>query len=88
MLTDWSPLAGRSVAIIADAGERGEEYAAKVAALLAALDPPARVRIVTLPGLSDGEDIEQFLAGRRDAGRTDAEVLAELRARIAQPLAV
>src|SRR5262249_39790786 len=55
-LTDWSPLAGRHVAIIADAGESGEEYAAKVAGLLAALDPPARVQLVSLPGLSDGED--------------------------------
>lgn len=78
-LTDWSPLAGRSVGIIADAGDRGEEFAVRVAGLLAALDPPARVRIVTLPELSDGEDIEQFLAARRESGHTDAEVLAELR---------
>ena len=45
--------------------------------------PPARVQIVSLPGLSDGEDIEQFIAARRSAGRTDAEILAELRALIA-----
>ena len=43
-LTDWSPLAGRSVAILRDEGERGADYAAKVAAILAALDPPAEVR--------------------------------------------
>jgi hypothetical protein len=84
-LTDWSPLAGRSVAILGDAGESGEDYAAKVAALLAALDPPARVRIVSLPGLADGEDIEQFVAARRDAGRTNAAILAELHALIAPP---
>ena len=50
-LSDWSPLAGRSVAILRDAGERGAEYAVKVAAILSALDPPARVHIVSLPGL-------------------------------------
>ena len=67
-LTDWSPLAGRSVAILRDEGENGARYAAKVAAILAALDPPADVRIVRLPGLSDGEDIEQWLAARRSSG--------------------
>jgi hypothetical protein len=82
-LTDWSPLAGRSVAIIADAGNCGEGYAARVATLLAALDAPARVHIVTLPGLADGEDIEQFVDARRGEGRTDADILAELRALIA-----
>ena len=82
-LTDWSPLAGRSVAILRDEGEDGAGYAAKVAALLAALDPPARVQVVSLPGLSDGEDIEQLIAARRSAGRTDADILAELNALIA-----
>ena len=82
-LSDWSPLAGRSVAILRDAGDRGEEYAAKAAALLDALDPPARVHVISLPGLSDGDDIEQFLEARRKAGRSDAEILAELRAMIA-----
>jgi hypothetical protein len=38
-----------------------------------------------LPGLSEGEDIEQFLGARRAAGRTDADTLAELRALIAPP---
>jgi hypothetical protein len=82
-LTDWSPLAGRSVAILGDAGATGEEYAAKAAALLSALDPPARVRIVSLPGLADGEDIEQFIDARRSSGRRDAAILAELLALIA-----
>jgi hypothetical protein len=82
-LSDWSPLAGRSVAILRDSGDCGEEYATKVAALLAALDPPARVHVVSLPGLSDGDDIEQFIEVRRKAGRSDAEILAELHALIA-----
>jgi hypothetical protein len=84
-LTDWSPLAGRHVAIIADAGESGEEYAAKVAGLLAALDTPARVRVVSLPGLADGDDIEQFIDARRSAGGTDSEILSELHTLIAPP---
>ena len=44
----------------------GAGYAAQVAGLLAVLDPPARVQVVSLPGLADGEDIEQFVASRRD----------------------
>ena len=82
-LTDWSPLAGRSVAILRDGDERGAEYAAKVAAILNALDPPARIHIVSLPGLADGEDVEQFVEGRRLKGRSDADILAELRGLIA-----
>jgi hypothetical protein len=82
-LTDWSPLAGRSVAILRDEGEDGEGYAARAAGLLAALDPPARIHIVSLPGLSDGEDIEQFIEIRRSAGCRDAQILARLRALIA-----
>jgi hypothetical protein len=86
-LTDWSPLAGRPVALLRDEGRDGEAYAGKVAERLAALHPPARVRIVSLPNLSDGDDIEQFAAARRSAGRTDAEILAELYDLIAQPAA-
>jgi hypothetical protein len=82
-LTDWSPLAGRSVAILRDQDADGEGYATQAAALLAALDPPARVRILSLPGLSDGEDIEQWIARRRDDGLSDAGLLAELAALIA-----
>lgn len=82
-LTDWSPLAGRSVAILRDADSDGEGYAARVACLLVDLDPPARVQIVSLPGLADGEDIEQFVAARRSAGHGDADILAELHALIA-----
>ena len=80
--TDWSPLAGRRVAILGDEDADGASYAAQIHALLIALDPPAEVRIVRLPGLSDGEDIEQFLAARRAIGRTDADILAELRSLI------
>lgn len=82
-LSDWSPLGGRRVAILRDADSDGEGYAAKVACLLGELDPPAHVQIVSLPGLAEGEDIEQFIAARRSTGRAAAEILAELQALIA-----
>jgi hypothetical protein len=41
------------------------------------------VHVVALPGLADGEDIEQFVESRRSDGLTDADILAELRALIA-----
>ena len=84
-LTDWSPLAGRSVALLGDEDDDGASYAAQVASILAALDPPAEVRVVRLPGLSDGEDIEQFAESRRSAGRSAAAILAELRTLIHPP---
>jgi hypothetical protein len=82
-LTDWSPLAGRSVALIGDEDNGGASYTARLAAILTALDPPAAVRIVRLPGLADGEDVERFVAARRSHGRTDVDILAELRGLIA-----
>jgi hypothetical protein len=81
-LADWSPLAGRRVAVLRDADSDGEGYAAKVACLLGELDPLAHVQIVSLPGLAEGEDIEQFIAARRSAGCADAEIIAELQALI------
>jgi hypothetical protein len=77
-LSDWSPLAGRSVVILRDEDERGEEYAARVSAILATLVPPSEVRILRLPGLSDGDDIEQWIAARRNSGCSDSEILNEL----------
>ena len=41
-MTDWSPLAGRSVAILGDADADGMGYVTKVTALLASLDPARR----------------------------------------------
>ena len=55
----------------------------EVSAILSSLDPPADARIVRLRGLSEREDIEQWIAHRRDCGLTDAEIFAELVALIA-----
>jgi hypothetical protein len=79
-LTDWSPLAGRRVAIIPDQGRRGDEYAMKVVRRLNSLAPPAKVEIVRLPGLGEGEDIEQWLAIERRLGLSSAEILSCLQA--------
>jgi hypothetical protein len=57
--TDWTPLAGKSVAIFPDADQAGEDYAQKVADILLALG--CTVRIVRLPGLGKAEDIEQWI---------------------------
>jgi hypothetical protein len=86
-LSDWSPLGGRLVAILSDEDKDGADYASKVAAILAGLEPPATVGIVRLPGLCNGEDIEQWVAHRRADGRTDAEVRAELLALVAPAIA-
>jgi putative DNA primase/helicase len=78
--TDWTPLCGRDVVVLPDADATGHKYATDVAAQLTALKPPASVRIVHLPGLADGEDIEEFIAARREqppeAIRAEIERLA------------
>jgi hypothetical protein len=59
--SDWSPLAGKDVLIVPDQGKPGHSYALSVARQLANLNPPPAVKIVNLPGLEEGEDIEQWL---------------------------
>ena len=63
-MTDWTPLAGRDVAIFPDNDTDGRKYARTVTGILQALDPPARVRIVELPGLAAKGDIADFIAAR------------------------
>ena len=81
-LSDWTPLAGRTVAVLADADADGMGYVTKVATLLTALDPPAQIHIISLPGLSDGQDIEQWADARRSAGLGASDLLTELRSLI------
>jgi len=59
--TDWTPLAGRIVYILPDNDKPGKEYAARVVRILTALNPPAQVKIVTIPNLSDGGDVYDFV---------------------------
>jgi putative DNA primase/helicase len=58
--SDWTPLAGREVVILPDADEAGEHYAAEVTRIVTGLTPPARAKIVRLPGLPAGGDIVEF----------------------------
>jgi hypothetical protein len=74
--TDWKPLAGRDVVILPDNDEPGRKYARHVATILAKLEPPARVRIVQLPGLPDGGDIVEFIESR-DSSESEA-IAAEI----------
>lgn len=64
--SDWSPLAGKEVIIIPDHDAPGTRYAQDVARLCLSLPEPARVKILELPGLSDGQDIEEWLGYMKD----------------------
>ncbi len=59
-MSDLTPLAGKMVPILPDNDEGGMKHADDVARRLTALDPPARVKIVKLPGLGDKEDIADW----------------------------
>ena len=75
--TDWHPLAGRDVVILPDADAPGRQYAECVARILSGLNPPAKCRIVALPGLPDGGDIVEWLEARECV--EPADLLRELR---------
>jgi putative DNA primase/helicase len=68
--TDWSPLAGREVAILPDNDGAGRKYADQVAGILLDLEPPAKVKVVKLthPGMGKGDDIEQWAGHYRRKG--------------------
>jgi len=71
--SDWSPLAGRDVVVFPDndppnkkTGVRpGIRYAKAVAKTLAALTPPANVKIVEIPGLPLNGDLFDYVAQQR-----------------------
>jgi putative DNA primase/helicase len=69
--SDWTPLAGRDVVILPDNDEPGGKYARDVAAILAKLDPPSRVKVIALPGLPDGGDVCEFIDAR-DSSESEA----------------
>ena len=76
--TDWTRLAGRDVVILPDNDESGRSYAQHVCALLAALVPPAQVRVLELPGLGDGGDVFDYRDDLRAAGQSDEAVRASV----------
>ena len=70
--TDWTPLAGKNVVILPDNDESGQKYAAAVTAILAKLLPSPTVKIVELPGQTDGDDLVEWIAAHGDAAEPDA----------------
>jgi len=75
--TNWSLLAGREVAILPDNDDPGRKYAQAVAKLLAALTPPARVKIVEIPGLGEKEDVADWLENHDAAEPDDLRIQLE-----------
>ncbi len=79
-LSDWSPLEDKHVVVLRDADDKGLKYAEEVAQL--ALAAGARsAKIVTLPGLNEGEGLVEWIGGRHktegpDAVRAELEALA------------
>lgn len=57
--SEWSALHGRQVVVLPDRDEAGSKYAEAVSGLLRA--EVCDVRRVDLPGLADGDDIEQWV---------------------------
>ncbi|MCY2954812.1 MAG: AAA family ATPase [Planctomycetota bacterium] len=80
--TDWTPLAEKQVCILPDADAAGEKYAADVSRILIGLTPPARVKVLRLPGLAanSGEDLVQWLEREGRDGRETEAIRAEIEA--------
>lgn len=82
--TDWAPLVNRDVIILPDHDPAGEQYAHAVTAILFSINPATKVKLVTLPGLGDGEDIVEFIGRRREDGKDDTAIVCEIKAMTAQ----
>ena len=78
--TDWQPLAGREVVILPDADVPGAAYAKTVSEILSKLNPPAQVRVVALPRLSERQDIIDFVERRKSEGATVEKIRVEIEA--------
>lgn len=91
-LSDWSPLAGRSVLILPDHDEPGRDYCERVLKELIKLAPQPTVRVVELPtiwkteaAIPDGGDAVDWLAvGLPDSAEPDT-IRAELDGLFARP---
>jgi hypothetical protein len=73
-MSDLSVLAGKELMILPDADEAGGKYAAAIQELTADLQPPPVIRLVHLPGLQDKDDIVEFIARQREAGRESGDI--------------
>jgi hypothetical protein len=72
--TDWTPLKGKRVVVMPDAGRAGESYAKDVIECLRTVDPDIEIKVVRLPGLQDGEDLVDYIAGQPES---DHETIAK-----------
>lgn len=75
--SDWAPLSGKRVLIFPDHGIAGDDYSNSVISSLKQIDPPPEsVRVIRLPGLGDGDDVEQFIQNKSlDAAKAEIEKL-------------
>lgn len=74
---DWSPLTDRDVCILPDNDKKGLEYLQAVGMELSNLTPPARMKVVELPGLNESEDVVDWL-DQHDAAEPQ-DLAAQLR---------
>lgn len=71
--TDWSPLAGKLVALLPDNDDPGRKYTETVAANLVTLTPRPTVKVITLPNLPPAGDAYDWIEAR------DSQTTEELR---------
>ncbi|MBE3098077.1 MAG: hypothetical protein IMZ44_13245 [Planctomycetes bacterium] len=77
--TDWTALAGRALIILPDNDPPGRKYAETVARVVIALDPPATVKIVMLPGLKAKQDVVDWVAADGPMGdKSTSEIKAAI----------
>ena len=69
--TNWKPLKGKHVAILPDNDKPGRDYAEAVAKLCREAGA-ASVKIVELPGLTEGDDLVEWIENHGDAAEPDA----------------
>jgi putative DNA primase/helicase len=59
--TDWTPLAGKNVILLPDNNVEGEGYVSLTGGVLAKLEPPPTIRVLRLPNLEKGWDVQQWM---------------------------
>lgn len=72
---DWSPLAGKTVAIWPDNDKPGEQYAAKIVKLLEVLRPQPTIKVLRPEGLPPKADAVEWI----EAGGTKGDLLRLIR---------
>ncbi len=76
--TDWQPLAGKLINICPDNDPAGDQHCQSLQQALRELVPTPTLRVVRLPLLNKGDDIEQFVQVRQEAGASASDIAGEL----------